>query len=1452
MAANSILKLRVDSQEYDAKLKKAAEGLQHLAKAAHDCGGDLINLEKDEVAFIREMGSMNTSAKTAAGSIREMESTLKVMTLTYKQMSDAEKSGNAGKALADAMTELRSRLVPAKQALAETEEEMRKLNQEVSASQSPFGRYGSIIDNIGSRFGITGNLSEMLTSKTAMLTAGIGAATAIVGKATQEWAKYNAELAKQDQITTVTTGLKGADSDRMTDQARAMVDTYGVDFREAINAANTLMTQFGQTGEQAMSLISDGMQGMIQGDGPKLLSMIQQYAPSFRDAGVSASQLVAVIQNSEGGIFTDQNMNAIVMGIKNIRLMTKATSDALKQMGIDGDLMSKQLSDGTLTVFDALKQVAGGLQNVDSNSKVAGDVMQQVFGRQGVTAGTNLGKAIEQLNINLGETKKQTGEVGDAYNDLYNANVKLNGAIRDCFEYDGWDQMATGIKANLVSALASVLDLIGKIKGALGGFSVNQQQGGAQTGGGANMDRMIAMLGDGKSPKAQQTYTRQIQEYSAGIFRVNDQIRQIQEKAAQDMDGNMAVVYEKQIRNLENRKKAIQRNMAEYDKRAQAVLNGTETTPPQVIKPTPKGKTTKTEKTEIQQNDEQIASLTKEYLKLKDAASTASAEQQADFAERMADIKEEIDGLQKRNEQLRQWTDEAKGGNNEIQQNDNRIKLLTADYKKVSDIAKTATGDELKNAQTRQQAIQTEIKTLQDRNKELRLYEQQARGEAPEMGSQKQLQQQLSDLQQRQSLLAPDTQGWRDLQKEIDATARQLDIVQGKIPKGEQAVITFTVKKDELDKTMANLPKDKNVKVNVETVEPKPVDVKVNEPKSVDVKVNEPKSVDVKVNEPKPVDVKVNEPKPVDVKVNEPKPVDVKVNDPKDVNVKVNVETVGDIDDLTDEDRTVHYHVETDGADLTDLTDEEKTVIFRADTREALQAAAEIQGISIDPKDVVFVATDAGVIDAVRGIEGVKIDPKTLTVTAQTSEAMRQLMQVQGLTFDPKTVNIIANTQEAQQHIQALNNQTIKSKTVDVKANEPKPVDIKVNEPKPVDIKVNEPKPVEVKTVESKPVDVKVNEPAPIEQKVDVTVNDQAIEDLNDSLEDREETVSVSIVTSGQESLEALKKQLDNDLGDRKYTITYETKVIDTKAFNTQNIDAFLADAKNKIKEAEIGSVLYDKLTEQIKDANSFSSILQEMTKKGISTADFSSMKEMWQKALSGENIPDSAWEELVKKINDELKKRGLNPITFDVQSGKASADGKGGKSNPYVHQDADGKLYAKMNEVLGGLAGGMSQVVGGLEQLGIEVPQGIKNVIGGMQGIATILTGIASIVSAIQAITMVNTFKLLHNGGIVPHFADGGLIGRAASGMMIPGNHPSGDMLRMPVDGGQGWIGVNSGELILNRSQQGILAGQLEQARQESYGGGTPYVQGELIYLGVNNFLKRSGRGEIVTSKRG
>ena len=462
MAKGDIIsRLKLESGEFDSKIKRAGQELLAYSEHCKKMGLEMGYANRDAKEFAKQLGSMATVSTTARGKINELSEAFINAKVMYKNMTDEEKKGEFGRNLADSLDQLKVRLNDAKKDLAD-------VTKELNGGGGKFGEFGNVLDTLGSKLGVTGNLTELLTSKTALLTGAVGAGIAVVTKSAEAWASYNAELAKQDQVTQVTTGLKGEDADRMTDKMRALSDTYKVDFREAVNAANTLMTQFGKTGDEATQLIKDGMRGMIQGDGPKLLSMIQQYAPAFRDAGVSASQLVAVIQNSEGGIFTDQNMNAIVMGIKNIRLMTDATSQSLAKMGIDGKKMSEQLNNGTLTVFDALKQVAAQLQTVDSNSKTAGEVMQQVFGRQGVTAGTNLAKAIETLNTDLEQTKVQTGEVGDAMADLQDANERLNTAIRDAFGYDGWDTMATGIKTKLVSALADVIDHLAIIEEGFG------------------------------------------------------------------------------------------------------------------------------------------------------------------------------------------------------------------------------------------------------------------------------------------------------------------------------------------------------------------------------------------------------------------------------------------------------------------------------------------------------------------------------------------------------------------------------------------------------------------------------------------------------------------------------------------------------------------------------------------------------------------------------------------------------------------------------------------------------------------------------------------------------------------------------------------------------------------------------------------------------------------------
>ena len=460
--AEDILRLRVDSTEYDNKIKRAAEGIQRFAEQAYKSGDAVTELEKDEVAFIKALGNMETVSKSASGKLREMESAYRNLSATYHMLQKDQQNDEGGKALRASLDQLKGRINETREAMKKADDELKDFSKTENNAAVGSSSLNDVLGQIGGKLGINTSMLSGLTTGTMGYAAAVAAVVKVEYEAVKAFKEYNDELARQSQITGVTTGLTGTDAGDMTAAARALSKVYGADFREVINAANTLMTQFGTDGASAINLIRQGMQGMIIGDAPKLLSMIQQYAPSFRDAGIEASQLVAIIQNSEGGIFSDENMNAIVMGIKNIRLMTKATSDALAEIGIDGKKMSQELSDGTITIFEALRKVSKELESTESGSQQTGQVMQQVFGRQGTMAGTNLAKAIATLNINLEETKTQTGEVGKSFDELAAKTEELDKALMSVLQVESWDALKNNIESGFVGAMTKCVNLLGE------------------------------------------------------------------------------------------------------------------------------------------------------------------------------------------------------------------------------------------------------------------------------------------------------------------------------------------------------------------------------------------------------------------------------------------------------------------------------------------------------------------------------------------------------------------------------------------------------------------------------------------------------------------------------------------------------------------------------------------------------------------------------------------------------------------------------------------------------------------------------------------------------------------------------------------------------------------------------------------------------------------------------
>lgn len=291
----------------------------------------------------------------------------------------------------------------------------------------------------------------------------------------------------------------------------------------------------------------------------------------------------------------------------------------------------------------------------------------------------------------------------------------------------------------------------------------------------------------------------------------------------------------------------------------------------------------------------------------------------------------------------------------------------------------------------------------------------------------------------------------------------------------------------------------------------------------------------------------------------------------------------------------------------------------------------------------------------------------------------------------------------------------------------------------------------------------------------------------------------------------------------------YQTKIDDV----SKRIDAL----KGKVEEIEllpdldvaVASVspleaLKDKIRTELAesasiiDETTLATLLKTSIQNGLEglDLDFSSIQE---KMYEGLNITDEQWRELQNKINEKLKELGIEPINIDFKTGNVSSSDKSETSRETYGVDAISKVSS-----------GINSMVASMDQLGVDIPSGLKEVLGGINAIVSILTTISAIMEAIEAIQSATSF--------MPFFAKGGIVPHAARGFVIPGNDHT-DMTP---------ILAQSGELILNKAAQGNIASLLNDSQKAS--GGTPYVSGEQIFLGLTNYLARTGRGEILTSR--
>lgn len=396
------------------------------------------------------------------GSLKQLRAQLSNATKKYDEMSKAEREGAKGQELAKHINEITDKL---KLAEEQTQRYYRNVGNYYNSMLDlaadlqhvvPMGGGGGVGEGVttftNSVVNLGKNVKDIIPNIKAFVTTLLGLATnpvflalagvAGAGMAFKWWFDYNKGLMEATRLTKEFTGYTGEALETMRNSIAATADTMGKDFQDVLATADNLMANYHLTGEEAMKVINDGFASGADLSGD-MLNKIQQYAPTFHDAGISADQLVAILQQTRSGIFSDKGLDIITMASKKIREMASGTASSLDAIGISSKKVQADLQSGARNTFDVIQEVATKMKNFGADSQQVGDVLKNVFGKQGAAAGIQLIEQLDTMTTSIEEVKKQTGEWGETQLENIKLHKELNTYLSSMFDMSqhGFEEM---------------------------------------------------------------------------------------------------------------------------------------------------------------------------------------------------------------------------------------------------------------------------------------------------------------------------------------------------------------------------------------------------------------------------------------------------------------------------------------------------------------------------------------------------------------------------------------------------------------------------------------------------------------------------------------------------------------------------------------------------------------------------------------------------------------------------------------------------------------------------------------------------------------------------------------------------------------------------------------------------------------------------------------------------
>lgn len=227
-------------------------------------------------------------------------------------------------------------------------------------------------------------------------------------------------------------GMGAEELEAMTTNALMLRDTFDFEVNESVRAANSLMDQFGISGEEAYNLIAQGAQKGLNQNGD-LMDVLNEYSVQFSQMGFSAEDMFNMLANgAEAGTWSIDKLGDAAKEF-NIRMSDGSAKDAVEALGFSWEAVSESWSKGgdeAKETFNMLLNELDGLENTTEGYNIGVGLLGTMFEDMGMEA-----------VLALSDTQGEISKTKDALSEINEV------------KYDDLGSMLEGLKRNLETLL---------------------------------------------------------------------------------------------------------------------------------------------------------------------------------------------------------------------------------------------------------------------------------------------------------------------------------------------------------------------------------------------------------------------------------------------------------------------------------------------------------------------------------------------------------------------------------------------------------------------------------------------------------------------------------------------------------------------------------------------------------------------------------------------------------------------------------------------------------------------------------------------------------------------------------------------------------------------------------------------------------------------------------------